>query len=289
VHVPLHDPGPILAWLGRVRRSGGTPHLKTFTSSAVRLCEAARAARADLRGVRLTVTGEPLTGARLAVMADTGAEVAPDYGSTESGQIGEPCVAPAAPDDLHLCDDLHAVVQPGDGGPGRGLPPRALLLTSLRTTAPLVLLNVSLGDEADLVARACGCPMDGYGFPRHLERVRSFEKLTSEGMTFLDADVSRILETVLPARFGGGPTHYQIVDEDDARGRPGLRLLVDPAVGAVDPAAVATAFLDALGAGSGADRIMAAVWRDAGLLRVERRAPYVTGSGKILHVHRRRD
>jgi hypothetical protein len=31
---------------------------------------------------------------------------------------------------------------------------------------------------------------------------------------------------------------------------------------------------------------MALSWRQAGLLRVERRPPVVTGAGKILHLHR---
>jgi hypothetical protein len=30
---------------------------------------------------------------------------------------------------------------------------------------------------------------------------------------------------------------------------------------------------------------MSLVWRDAGLLQVERRAPLSTGAGKILHLH----
>ena len=30
---------------------------------------------------------------------------------------------------------------------------------------------------------------------------------------------------------------------------------------------------------------MGLAWREAGLLRVERRAPLVTASGKILHLH----
>lgn len=52
-----------------------------------------------------------------------------------------------------------------------------------------------------------------------------------------------------------------------------------------DPWAVADAFLDAAGQGSGGARLMALQWRGAGLLRVERAAPRRTASGKILHLH----
>jgi len=104
-------------------------------------------------------------------------------------------------------------------------------------------------------------------------------------MTVLDSDVIRLLEVALPGRFGGAPTHYQLV-EDRAGGQlPRLRLLVAPAVGPLDEAAVADAFLAELSAGSDVAAVMARAWRDAGVLTIERRTPLLTGSGKILHLH----
>ena len=143
-----------------------------------------------------------------------------------------------------------------------------------------------MGDRAVVRLRACGCPLEALGWTTHLHSIRSFEKLTAGGMTFLDADVIRVLDEVLPARFGGAPTHYQLVEEETPDGRPRIRLLVHPAVGPLDAGAVARAFLDAIGAGSGTERVMAIVWRDADLLRVEREPPLTTASGKILHLHR---
>src|SRR5262249_39948041 len=64
-----------------------------------------------------------------------------------------------------------------------------------------------------------------------------------------------------------------------------LRLLVHPAVGAVDPAAVRDAFLTGVSQGTGGQRLMGLVWRDSDVLSVERRAPLVTAAGKILHLH----
>jgi hypothetical protein len=91
-------------------------------------------------------------------------------------------------------------------------------------------------------------------------------------MTFLDADVVRVLEQAMPARFGGGPTDYQLLEQEADDGSPCLRLLVHPAVGPLNPAAVADALLAAIGPGSGAHRLMALDWRESRLLRVERRA-----------------
>jgi hypothetical protein len=104
-------------------------------------------------------------------------------------------------------------------------------------------------------------------------------------MTILDADAVTALEQILPARFGGAATDYQLLEREDARGRPRLVLVVSPRVGAVDDAAVATAFLEAIGADSGASRIAELLWREADVLRVERRPPVAGATGKILHLH----
>jgi hypothetical protein len=92
-------------------------------------------------------------------------------------------------------------------------------------------------------------------------------------------------EEQLPRRFGGGPTDYQLVGSEDAGGRPRLSLLVDPGVGPVDLDDVADTFLEGLSRGQDNARVMALLWREAGLLQVERRSPIVAASGKILHLH----
>jgi len=110
------------------------------------------------------------------------------------------------------------------------------------------------------------------------------KKLTGAGMTFLDTDVIQVLEEVLPSRFGGAPTDYQLIEEENETGEPVLRLLVRPELGAMDEAAVAQTFLQHLSHGSGVSRVMGLVWMKAGLVKVERRAPLSTSSGKILHL-----
>jgi len=52
-----------------------------------------------------------------------------------------------------------------------------------------------------------------------------------------------------------------------------------------DRAAVEAAFLDAIGAAGGAQRLVEAAWRHVGFLRVERRPPETTPGGKIQHLH----
>jgi hypothetical protein len=283
-HVPLADPLPIARWLAEVRREGGIPHLFTFPSAAVRICETARTAGLDVAGARFMVSGEPITAARLGAIRHAGTEPSTRYGTIESNAIGYGCLAPDHPDDVHVLHDLHAVIQAPDGHTS-GLPAGALLISSIDSTAPMVLLNLSLGDTGVLARRRCGCPLEAAGWSTHLHTIRSFEKLTAGGMTFLGTDVIRVLEEALPGRFGGGPADYQLVEEEGPNGSARLRLLVHPGVGSLDAAAVERTFLAALSNGSGPERVMGLAWRDAAIVRVERRAPLTTASGKVLHLH----
>jgi hypothetical protein len=74
----------------------------------------------------------------------------------------------------------------------------------------------------------------------------------------------------------------------DVDGRPRVCLLVNPGLGPLDPSAVAGAFLDAIGGGSGVERVMELAWREAGLVEVRRELPRSTPAGKILHLHEER-
>jgi hypothetical protein len=280
-YVPLDAPLPIARWMAHTLQGGAVPHLWAFTSSAMRVCQAAKAAGLDLTGARFTVTGEPVTEARLAAIREVGADAVPDYGSADSGgAMSHGCLSPETSDDVHFFDDLHALIQ-ADGFP---FPSGAFLVSSLRPTAPFVFLNVSMGDCAVVSARRCGCPLDALGWRTHLHTIRSYEKLTAGGMTFIDTDVIRVLEEVLPRRFGGGPSDYQLVEEETEDGRPCVRLLISPSVGPLDPEVVTDGFLAAIGAAGGTMRVMALQWRDGRVVRVERRAPLATRTGKILHL-----
>lgn len=281
-YVPLGAPLAIARWMEATLRSGEVPHLFAFASSVVRLCRAAAEAGLDLAGAQFTITGEPVTRSRLEAIRRTGAEAVPDYGSADcGGSLTAGCLRAEHPDEVHFFHDLHALVQDRGGW----LPDGTLAVSSLRSTAPFVLLNVSLGDRAVVSTRCCDCPLEALGWTTHLHAIRSEEKLTAGGMTFLDADIVRILEETLPARFGGGVTDYQLVEEESDRdGGPRLRLLVSPSVGRLNPIAVGDAFLEAIGSASATSRAMAQQWREGDYLRVERREAMAVGSGKIRHV-----
>jgi hypothetical protein len=282
-NVSLGNPEPIVRWMTGVLARGDTPHLDTFSGAAVELCRAALATGADLHGAHFCLVGEPLTEARLATIRSTGAAVVCRYSTSETGPLAGGCLRPRVVDDQHILDDGHAIIRAGDAQPGT-LPADALLVTSVPPTTSLVHLNVALGDRADLEERACGCPLESFGWARHISGIRSYEKLTAHGMTFLDADVIRVLEQTLPSRFGGGPNDYQLVESSRQDGRPLLILRVHPRVPASAPEEIASGFLEAVAAGGDPQRLMSQVWRDGRTIEVVREAPIASAGGKILHV-----
>ncbi len=287
-YVSLEDPLPIVRWMEDSLHRGKTPHLFTYASSAVRLSLRALEMGVDLEGAQITMSGEPTTEARLKTVRRCNAEVFPAMGSAECGYIGYGCLDPGSPDDMHLLKDLHAVIQPDAGDDRYGLTTKSLLLSSLRPTAPLIMLNVSLGDQAELIRRNCGCPLGDIGLDVHLGHVRSPEKLTCGGMACFDSDIIKILEDVLPTRFGGAPTDYQLVEDEAEDGKPRLKLIVHPSVGPMDEAQLKSAFLEAVGAGAGAEKLTSLVWRDTSILTVERSPAKTTATGKIqlMHLHK---
>jgi phenylacetate-coenzyme A ligase PaaK-like adenylate-forming protein len=262
--------------MAEVLRGGNTPFLHAFASSAVRLCQVAQEAGVSLKGAKFSLGGEPTTNARMAVIESIGAEGIPVYASIETGAIGTGCFEPEAADDVHMFHDLFAVIHPESNV--ERIPSKAIFLTSVEKKAPLIMLNFSMGDEAVIKKRKCGCLMQSLGWETHLHSIRSYEKLTTGGLTMLDTDVIRVLEEYLPGRFGGGPTDYQLLEEE-FEGQPRLTLLVSPTLGQVDTDKIGEAFLVGIGAGN------RGLWRTPGFFSVDRREPKYTVSGKIRHLH----
>ncbi|HEU0303951.1 MAG TPA: hypothetical protein VFR32_05160 [Gaiellaceae bacterium] len=277
------DPLPLARWLSATLAAGRTPHVLCLASAAVRLALTAAEAEIDIEGAQLIMAGEPVTEARRAVVERSGAVVVSRYGSIETGPVGYACLRPRTADDVHVLGDLHAVIHAGPGLEAV-LPADALLVTTLVPTSPFLLLNVSMGDRAVLEERPCGCAAERRGWTTHLREIRSFEKLTGAGVTFLGSDVVRVLEEDLPARFGGVPTDYQLVEGADEHGLPRVSLIVHPRLGPLDERRVAEELMAALSPGDGGEHLMGVVWRQAGILSVERRSPVIGRSGKTQHL-----
>lgn len=218
-HVPLQNAARIARWLDARRREGAPACFDTNASSAVRVCLAAREQGLDIAGTFFRVGGEPYTPAKARVMADSGSRAVCHYTMSEIGRVGLACAAPRDLDEVHLLTDKLAVIQRDRPVGTSGVTVGALYLTTVGLSTPTVMVNVETGDHGVLEERACGCLLHVSGYTIHLRRIRSYGKLTSEGMTFLEGDLISLVEEVLPARFGGSPTHYQFVEEEEAAWR----------------------------------------------------------------------
>ena len=284
VHVPVDEATTVARWIAGVRASGRRALLDSTASGLVRVCSAAAAAGLDVSGSVLRFGGEPFTAARAAAVRAVGAVALARYSMAEVGVIGVACARPREIDEVHLLTDKLAFTQRERRVAADGRSVGALSITTLLAASPKLLINAEIDDYGVLDEHRCGCGFERLGLARHLHTIRSFEKLTSEGMSFLGSDLLRLVEEVLPQRFGGDATRYQLV-EDECDGLPAVELRIDPAVGALDAQAVLATALASLAAISPAHRMMAESWQSAGTLRVVRAAPLATAAAKILPLH----
>ena len=202
-------------WLvDRVKHGNGVC-VTTYASSAVRIAAAAKEKGVSLDGVCFITLGEPFTEAKQRIVEAAGARGLVRYAFTEGGIIGYGCTIPRASDDVHFLNDCYELIQRSRAVGDAGVAVDAFLFTSLLPAAPKILLNVESGDYGIVERRDCGCGLGAVGLTTHLASIRSFEKLSGEGMTFVQTDLLRVLEDVLPARFGGTGTDYQVLEEEE--------------------------------------------------------------------------
>lgn len=283
--MPPEAAGTVARWLAGTLAREGRVVLSTFVSLAARAALAAAAEGIDLRGAVFLGGGEPPSPAKVRAIAASGARFIPTYSFAEAGPVGIGCASPSDETDVHFFSDCLALVSvPLDDGAAAG-GRTVFSFTSLLPTAPKILLNVESDDAGILETRRCGCPLEAAGFAEHIRQVRSLRKLTSEGVTLAGADLSHIVEDVLPARFGGSPLDYQFVEEEDGAGFSRVAVVVAPRVGPVDERAVVDAVLDALARGAPSADLARAVWQRAGTLHVRRAEPVWTARGKLMPRH----
>jgi hypothetical protein len=279
---PLSEPGPVLEGVLDARRRYGEVSLVTTPSSGVRVAGLARASGVSLEGVRVFVGSEPLTPGKADEIRRSGATVHARYIFMEGGAAGVGCGDPEAPDDMHFLADSFALIRRRRPFPGVGHLD-SYMFTSLLTYAPKVMLNTESDDFGDFTLRRCNCPLDALGLHHHFAYVRSFTKLTGEGITVLGTDCIRVLEEVLPREFGGASVDYQLLEAEDDHHITRLYLLINPSVGEVDEERVVERFMQAMWDMPFTG--LSDAWQRAGTIKVLRRRPVETTGGKLLPFH----
>ncbi len=268
---------------GIIKEHGGC-FVTTYPSSALRICKIAREKELDVGGTKFLIGGEPITDSKRREIESAGAKVIAYYGSMEAGTIGMGCANPRKSDDCHLFKYYIALIQQGRDIRNFNVSVDAFLVTSFLPNAPKILLNVETGDMGVIEERRCGCAWEKLGFVEHVHTIRSFEKMTGEGMTILNTDLLRIVEEVLPEKFGGSITDYQIVEREEKGGLTKLDILISPDIGEVDEKEALETILTELkirGRDSGSSGLSSEVWRKAETIKIKREYPRRTRIGKI--------
>jgi hypothetical protein len=197
----------------------------------------------------------------------------------ETGRIAVGCARPASDGDLHVLSDIFALVPYQRSVAGTTRLVNSFHVTTFTPESPTLLLNVEFDDEGVVEERSCGCPLETIGFRTHVRDIRSYGRLTGEGVTLVGTEMVRLLEEVLPAQFGGSPLDYQLVEEEDEKGFTRLTLVVSPQITGSDGALCGAVF-SALSREDGAAEMARGLWQQAGTLRVRRSQPLVSERGK---------
>ncbi|MFC1992423.1 hypothetical protein ACFLV3_01250 [Chloroflexota bacterium] len=284
-YVKTDEAWRVAQWIADAINEQGGCYVHTNPSKAVATCQAAKERGVDVASAKFCIGAEPITKMKRQEIESTGASVCPRYVFTEGGYVGLGCFHPSAPDDVHFFKDSLALVQHKRKVHGAGLEVDAFLFTSLLLSAPKILLNVEIGDYGIIESRSCGCKFEELGLTDHIHGIRSFDKLTSHGMTFWGIDLIRIIEEVLPAKFGGTSIDYQMFEEEDEKGHTHMSIIVRPEVGEIDETGLIKTILTEISKGDDTYRMMADVWSQAKILRVKRMRPLDTVGGKLLPLH----
>jgi hypothetical protein len=278
--LPMTDVIKVARWAEETLAKRGPCVVGCSPSMALRICVAAREAGIDLTGTTFMGGGEALTEAKAAGIRAVGARAFANYHMSEVGMVGAACMEPIGVNDQHILTNHLAVIQGRRQVGDREVD--ALMLTNLLESSPRVLLNVEIDDYGVMEERRCGCPLDRLGLHTHVRDVRSFKKLTAEGVTLVGSEMERILESELPARFGGTALDYQLVEEEDAQGFTCISIVVSPSVELDSEQAVVEAVLQGLEKASISADLAVRLWNQAGAIRVRRDEPHIGQRGKLL-------
>lgn len=286
-YLPLAEAGRVAELLVDLAGRGTPGHVDTNVSSGLRVCLAAEEAGLNLDGSFFRLGGEPLTALKAERIQRLGATVACHYSISEVGHIGTACADAEAIDDVHLRTDKIALIErPVVTGSGEL---NAFFITTLIPGGAKMLLNVGNGDFGNCSKRKCGCPFGQLGFDIHLDGVRSYEKLSTEGMHFLGTELLVLVDEVLPRHFGGGPSDYQMAEVERTDGITEVQIRVHPRLSGIDERQCSEVVVDFMRTRAPENRMMVERLVEAGTLKVVRREPYSTSSGKVLALHQTRE
>lgn len=282
-HLPVNDFSAPAARVAELIRGGGRCMLKSSVSGAVRVAAAAVDKGFDISGTIFIVGGEALTESKRRVIESAGVEVYPGYTVSEVGNIGFACRQMKSGNCVHLFRDAVAAINYRKQAPLADTEVNSLLFTTLLPMAPNLFINAEMDDAGNVEPARCECSYTALGLCQQISDIGSYGKLTGQGMTLIGTQVVQVLEEVLPARFGGGPTDFQLVEREGER-QTQLVLRVSPRVPVKSTDEVKDVFLREIRRFQGGASASRMWWHSDGF-EVVRAEPLATMRGKVLSLH----
>lgn len=274
-----HDFAPAAHWIAGRRSEGRGVLWMGPVSMGVLVASAAIENSIPIEGTIFLCGAEPLTAARRQVMEAAGGIVYPRYGISELGWVGCSCSQMTGGSTVHVMRDSVAAISHRRHAPMSDTEVDSLLFTTLLPISTYIVVNVEMDDCGTLREARCDCEFKRMGFTQELSDVYSFGKLTGQGITLLGGDLISLLETSLPARFGGTPVDYQLV-ELEGDGGAIVELRVNPRTGAHLESSVRDFFLAEVRRLWGGS-LTARQWGQTGAVRVVFAEPLISGGRKI--------
>jgi len=273
--------GPVVDWIVKEKREHGRSALKTYTSSAMRIAQYAADHGVDISGTLIFTGGEPLTRRRAEFMKALGIQPYARYVATEAGIIGASCTEIRAADDMHIYTDRIALIQRRHKIAQTDHEVATFLLTALSRNTPKVLFNTELGDFGDVEVRPCGCLFGSMGMNLHVSGVRSYDKLTGEGMTLLGSELGEVVATLIE-ECKGSPDDFQFWEDEDSSGFTKVIVAVSSRVSLPGEQIFADRILARLRLRNEGSRMTSQMWEQAATLEVIRAHPVMTKRFKLL-------
>ncbi len=273
------DYSPVARWIAE-RRARGIPCASGgMVSVMARVAAAALDNGLDISGSKFSCGGEALTEGKRAVMDKAGVIPMPNYHINEIGVVGRSCAQMTDANRVHNFSDSNTAISYRRQAPLSDIEVESLLFTTLLPFTPILMINVEMDDSGVIVPARCNCSMSKMGWNREIRDIFSYGKLTGQGMTLVGTDVVRILEVALPAKFGGKPGDFQLV-EREGMNQTEMDLYVTPRLSRALPDAVYEHFFQELRGRQGG---LPAEWqwRQSNGLRVVVAEPVATRTGKV--------
>ncbi|HEY9245822.1 MAG TPA: hypothetical protein VIO11_03150, partial [Candidatus Methanoperedens sp.] len=283
-YIDFEDSIDVAQYLSEIIKKHGGCYVITYPNFALKACRAAKEKGLRIAGTWFLLGGEPFTDLKKKEIEFVGAKGAGFYISTESGPISLTCANPGEIDDSHLLGSHIAVIQEREGIKFSNLTVDSFLLTSFLPDGPKTLLNVEMGDFGVIEKRSCGCKLEKLGLLEHVHTIRSFEKMTGIRTSMLNNGLLRVAEEVLPERFGGSVTDYQILEVEE-NGSSELNLLISPDIVGVDEEKVLETMRDELRATGKIRGLSMDMLEKVRIIRIKREYPKRTKVGKIFSFH----